>query len=274
MRVTWNFSRRRFRQYKSADVLIFSVAKSGRTWLRVLLNKYLSLLYNIPFDINNLCESNPQIPFLFFNHEYWTHYSEDSWWDYMRGEHICPDKMLNRKKVILLSRDPRDVVVSLYFQKTKRSENKIVTEMSHFIRNEKYGINGIIHVMNIWRERLRDNPHTLWTGYEDLRTDTYKELERIVKFLNLKEVNSDMIHEAIAFADFKNMLKMEREHVFDNPILLPGNMSDPDSFKVRKGKVGDYINYFNKSDIEYLNHALKSLDNFYGYTEQNVKIRE
>ena len=266
MRVNWNFSRKNFRLYKNADVLIFSVAKSGRTWLRVLQNKYLSLLYNIPFGIDNLHESNIEIPFLFFNHEYWLHYSEDSWWDYLRGEHICPDKTLNRKKVILLYRDPRDVVVSLYFQKTKRSNNKIVTEISHFIENEKYGINGIIQVMNIWRERLRNHPHTLWISYEDLQTDTYKELERTIKFLNLKDLNSDMIHEAIAFADFKNMQKMEKEQTFDNSILLPGNILDIDSFKVRKGKVGDYINYFDKPDIEYLNQALKSLDNFYGYT--------
>jgi len=51
-------------------------------------------------------------------------------------------------------------------------------------------------------------------------------------------------------------------------------MSDPDSFKAEKAKVIDYIHYFNQSDIEYLDHALKSPDSFYKYTGNSVQMHE
>ena len=56
------------------------------------------------------------------------------------------------KKVVFLVRDPRDVVVSYFFQRTKRSRSPVNLDMSSFIRDPGYGVNRIIDLMNIWAE--------------------------------------------------------------------------------------------------------------------------
>jgi uncharacterized FAD-dependent dehydrogenase len=52
-RVPWNVSKKRNR-YRDADALVISLGKSGRTWLRMVLHKTLSLHFQIPFDVESL----------------------------------------------------------------------------------------------------------------------------------------------------------------------------------------------------------------------------
>jgi len=54
--------------------------------------------------------------------------------------------------------------------------------------------------------------------------------------------------------------------------LTPANPSDPESFKVRKGKVGGYAEYLSKDDISWLSERLADLHPFlahyYGTSKQ------
>ena len=47
--------------------------------------------------------------------------------------------------------------------------------------------------------------------------------------------------------------------------LRPKDAADPDSYKVRRGKVGGFADYLAASDIEYLNRIVATLDPRYGY---------
>jgi hypothetical protein len=84
-------------------------------------------------------------------------------------------------------------------------------------------------------------------------------------FTGVDGVRDDLVREAVAFADFENMKKMEANNEFGTTILRARNVSDPDSFKVREGKVGGFAKHFEQADIDYLNRALSELDPFYGY---------
>ena len=139
MEIRWNLTRRE-KIFEQSHILVFSVAKSGRTWLRVLLNKYLSLAYDVPFDINDLSESNKRIPSIHFTHELWEHCSKAKVHEKILGKYIVPEKILRSKKVLVLYRDPRDVLVSLFFQKSKRSKNKTGKDMIDFISDKQHGI--------------------------------------------------------------------------------------------------------------------------------------
>jgi len=264
MIVRWNLTGRRDR-HRERHTLILSIGKSGRTWLRVLLNKFLSLRYNVPFELGNLSKYSVDVPSIGYDHELWKHLSVATAADRLRGKYLIPSGTLFSKKVILLSRDPRDVVVSLYFQMTKRSNNKITSSLGDFLRHRKFGIRNIIRVMNVWRRRLKDHPHCLWLSYEDMRSDTAGELARIVDFIGIKDADAEQIKEAVDFASFENMKKMETCGEFQKQSLRPGDPADADSFKVREGRVGGYKRHFSEQDLEYIKQSMRSLDEFYGY---------
>ena len=264
MNISWNLTSRR-KLIKKSDIYIFSVAKSGRTWLRVLINKYLSLAYNVPFGLDDLNKSNKIIPSILFTHELWVHYSIATPRQKLLGKFIVPDKFLRSKKVVVLYRDPRDVLVSLFFHKSKRSEIKTQKNISDFISDKRHGIDLIINVMNQWRERLENSSNCFWLSYEDLKRDTFTSFKEVLNFLNFTVINEDFIQQAITFSEFKNMKKMEAEGSFGSKIMRPGDQSDPDSFKVRKGIVGGYMNHFSDEDLHRLDQAVSGLHPFFGY---------
>ena len=264
MEIRWNLMRRR-KRYEQSDILVLSVAKSGRTWLRVLLNKYLSLAYHVPFGLDDLNKSNDRIPSIQFTHELWEHFSKANMRQKLLGKYIVPDKILQSKKVLVLYRDPRDVLVSLFFQKSKRSKTKTSKDMVDFISDKHHGIHLIVRVMNQWRKRLEMHPDVFWVSYENLRQNSLDTYMDVVQFLNFSVIHKDLAQQAIEFAQFENMKRMETKGVLDNRIMRPGDPADQDSFKVRKGIVGGYVKYFSVKDLVSLDKEVSKLDPFFDY---------
>lgn len=259
----WNATAK-FKHYKKSDVIVFSIAKSGRTWLRVLLNKYFCAVHDLPFSLKDLSTAGRTIPSIIYTHEIWDHYSKASLSQRLFGKYIVPDKILKTKRIIVLYRDPRDVIVSLFFQKTKRSNHKIVIDLEKFIGNEQYGLSRVISVLNNWRQRFSSHPNCLWISYEDLTKDTSGVLLNTIKFLNL--IPDDCcVKEAIEFSSFNNMKKLEKNGGFSDAILRPGDPSDPESYKVRRGKVGGYLDYFQPKELAQLDDYVSQLDPFFKY---------
>lgn len=269
MPVTWNLSPHRL-AYGRADVLVLSVGKSGRTWLRVLLNRYLASHFQVEFGIDDLHGRNAAIPSILYDHEMWSHYCDAGWWDRLLGANIAPASVLRRKRVVLVYRDPRDVVVSMYFHKTRRSRRRMDVAIAQFIHDPRFGIANIVRVMNLWRARLADHPRCLWLRYEDMKADPARELRRLLAFIGIDPSQPALIDEAVRFASFENMKKMEAENSFGSAILSARNVSDPDSFKVREGSSGGYVKHFQAPDLRFLDDAVRALDPFYNYRRSDA----
>lgn len=266
MIVRWNLTRKK-EKIKNCDILILSVAKSGRTWLRVLLNKYISLAFDVPFGLEDLQAHNKSIPSILFTHEMWNHIDKASISQKLFGKYVVPDSYLLTKKVVLLYRDPRDILVSLYFHKTKRSRKKIQMDLIDFMTHKGFGIKRIIQVLNVWRQRLEMHPACFWISYENLKCDTVNKLIELIHFIGFDKIREDLAKQAVEFAEFDNMKEMEAAGEFKNKILRPVNPSDPDSFKVREGRVGGYKRYFSEERLSQLDSAVSGLAAFYGYRE-------
>lgn len=264
MPVTWNLSPRRL-IYARADVLVLSVGKSGRTWLRVLLNKYLADHFRVPFGIDDLHRAHSAIPSVLYDHEMWSHYCDAGWLDRLLGANIAPASVLRRKKVVLVYRDPRDVVVSMYFHKTRRSRRRMNVDIAQFIHDPHFGVANIVRVMNLWRARLADHPQCLWLRYEDMKADPARELRRLLGFIGIDRPQPALVDEAVRFASFENMKKMEAENSFGSAILSARNVADPNSFKVREGSSGGYVKHFEPAELRFLDDAVGALDPFYAY---------
>lgn len=261
-------SHHRYEQYENADVIVLSVGKSGRTWLRVLINKYLSLTFNIPFSLDDMGKGNEKVPSIVYTHEIAKHFEKSLWQRINSSRLMIPDHILMNKKVIVLFRDPRDVIVSQYFQKTKRSsrtKDTLECDIGSFIKHGRFGIYTVIKTMNNWFKRLNNHSSCHWISYENMKNDTAKELKAILHFIGLKDIDDQIAEQAVAFSDFKNMKKMESSGDFDKSILRPVDRDDPNSYKVRAGKIGGYVDYFSESDLHYLKRALGTLNRFFGY---------
>jgi hypothetical protein len=61
------------------------------------------------------------------------------------------------------------------------------------------------------------------------------------------------------------MKKLERAGAFDSKILRAGDTQDPESFKVRRGKIGGFADYLSPNDQRFAAAALGRLDPRFGY---------
>jgi hypothetical protein len=182
------------------------------------------------------------------------------------------------KRVILLVRDPRDVIVSSYFEMKNRGdlfgknpyEKRSSTfrgTLPEFIHQEAGGFETILTYYNIWAAN-RDTPKGfLLIRYEDLKTDSIKELRRVLDFLEISNIPDTILKEAVEFASFENMRKMEAEGRFSHGMIKPADKTKVETYKTRKGKVHGYLEYLDDIELSYVNERMQEvLSPYYGYT--------
>lgn len=263
------------RKIKKTDVYIISFPKSGRTWLNFMLGKLFEqncelnnlhpdILFNLSLFNNFFPEKIPNITFSHDKNEYF----------------FLPPKKLkfnNKKyknsKIIFLARNPIDILISSYFEKTKRIKlgnrkdsfwKPFNGSISDYIYEKNGGIDTIISFYNMWYEN-KTKDFVLIT-YEDLQKDTEKQLKKIIEFAGIKISDTTNIEHAINYAKFENMQKIEKNTNIKSNKLKPVNKNDTETFKTRKGKIGGYVDYLSEKEIIYLKEKIiKNLHPFFGY---------
>jgi hypothetical protein len=80
---------------------------------------------------------------------------------------------------------------------------------------------------------------------------------RILEFIGTPG-SEDQIKDAVAFASYENMRRLEEEDAFGNKRLVPGDRGNPNSYKVRRGKVGGYRDYFSDHELTVIDDLVRS----------------
>jgi hypothetical protein len=277
----WLRGREEFRRLQLADVVIVSFGKSGRTWLRLMLSRFYQVKLDLSektfLEFDNMHALNAKAPRVFFTHGNYVR-------DYTGNNTNTKD--YENKKVVLLLRDPRDVAVSQYFQwkYRMRPAKKILNDYPQhgtdvsvfdFVAKSPAGLARVIDFMNIWArdgDRVRD---LLAVRYEDMRLDTAGTLRRIVEFMATPGTE-EQIREAVAFASIDNMRRLETRQVFwlSGRRLAPGDQGNPESFKVRRAKVGGYRDYFDDTQVAEIDAMVRDrLIPAFGYGEGEPAAR-
>jgi hypothetical protein len=79
-------------------------------------------------------------------------------------------------------------------------------------------------------------------------------------------INDQTIDEAVKYASFENMRRMEQDGEFQSYILKPADSDDNESYKTRKGKVKGYIDYLDDDEIAWLDNKIQNnLSEFFSY---------
>jgi hypothetical protein len=254
------------RRYSEADVIVVSLGKSGRTWLRVFLYAYFCRAEKREFTLKAEELAGAKIPKMIFTHDLWGYRTARKLEDRLRGRQLIPAPQSRNKAILLLVRDPRDVVVSLFFQVTKRS-GSYGGSMSEMIRDRKFGIDSMVDVMNAWMEEWGARQIFKMLRYEDCRRDTAAVFRGVLGFMGVQRVDESAFVHGLEFSSFDNMKKLEAARQFNAGILSPGNVDDPESYKTRRGVVGGFKDYLNAEDLLYVERAIARLDRRYGYRD-------
>ena len=243
----WKRRRKRQRRLDQADVVVVSFGKSGRTWLRAMLSHLYHRRYGLPehelLHGDNLHRMDRRVPRVLFTHD-----GPQEPWNRDRQRAM---RYFKEKRILLLVRDPRDVAVSLYYHTLKRSSPAIRAReglangpealplFAYMARHNGGKLRKIIGYMNAWARILPSLPRAMRVRYEDLRARPTTTLAEVAAFFDAPADPAE-IEAAVAFASLDALRAKERAGFFTGDILRPTDPSDPQSFKVRQGKVGGY----------------------------------
>ncbi len=236
------------------DIYIVSYPKCGRTWARIMLIKYLELKDQSGRDFgrDGFLLGLPNGKTLKFDHD-----TADFAPAPLGIDKLCVDESKYRnKKVCFIVRDPRDVLVSSFYQ-AKYRDKFYSGKIADFIRNDTLGINKVAAFFNIWIKNKNIPMEFLLMTYEEMSENPTKSF---TAFFNFLEIDTDpaILDAAIEEASFSKMKKMEKEGSLSEPWMRPVDEKTENSMKVRKGKVGGYRDELSIEDIEYLDKIIDS----------------
>ena len=266
--------REEWRALQSADFAFVSYGKSGRTWLRLMLSRFYQQRYALPegafLEYDNLHRRNREIPRVFFTHG---NYLKD-----YTGHTDTPLLDFQPKPVILLVRDPRDVAVSQYFQwqGRMRPHKKWLNRypphgseltVGEFVLRHEAGLTRTIEFLARWARTLPDLERALVVHYEVMRREPLETLRSVLRFMGSQPEDA-LLEDAVAYAAFDNMRKLEEKGgvAASGKRLSPGRSGITGTYKVRRGKVGGYRDYFDAAELAQLEQRVaKGLGPAFGY---------
>lgn len=216
---------------------ILGYPKCGNTWMYVLLHKARefdpTVLKTVGYAFTHFMPK--------FNEESYRSMQLD--FGYYRD-----------KSVVMLIRDPRDALVSLYMQKVHREIPPLYNgTIDDMVRDEVYGIRKFVKYYRLFREAEEKNvfKRVLWVAYEEMINNTYEAFKRVVEFGGYN-LSPDKIQNCVDFASFGNMKKLEETNTLRIPSMAPSLNNNPNACKVRRGEVGGYVNYLSPITISYI----------------------
>ena len=200
------------KNHMEEDIFLVSYPKSGNTWVRFLIANALKFHFQIDREVNFFTirdiipgvkgkKNNfsplgpfgiPSIPRIIKSHD-----SHNPYYD----------------RVILIVRDPRDVIISSYFYR----QNYVgsippETEFSSFIRDKKYGVNTWTEHTKSWLLNKNNSNQIIkvfW--YEEFIRDTKKNLRDLIDLIGI-EIDNTALEQAINFSSKEYMRNSEIKH--------------------------------------------------------------
>jgi hypothetical protein len=265
---------------RRTDLLIIAHPKSGNTWLRVMLSRLYQVRHGLPASLivtsDELARRNPAIPRISATNGYYSY-------EGAVGEALAPDapdSPLRRKPIVFLARHPCDIAVSWFFQFTRRQSahkqelinhfvdhpiDRRTVGMWEFVRHSDIGLPSLIEYLNAWERNVARLPRAIVVRYEDLRADPRKTLPRITGLIGASFSDQE-IQAAVEFGSFDNLKSLEQQGFFRQGGLTLRNPADPESFKVRRAKVGGFKDYFTAEQVAELEDLVRTrLSPTFGY---------
>jgi len=158
-------------------------------------------------------------------------------------------------KVILCTRNPKDTLVSKYhFHRSNKELGNFTGSWDEFFelyRNDAIVYENMFKFNVGWMTTKYDN--LLMVKYEDLHKDTAGQIRRMAAFIG-KDFTDEQIQTIIRLSSFGLLGQREKTDTKMAAVIDPSI-----SPFFRKGKVGDWKNYFTAEQSEYVDRQCKDL---------------
>jgi sulfotransferase family protein len=234
-------------------VLFLSYPKSGRTWVRFLVDAYLADLHGPP--VSNVFEVEDRL--------------DRRWrieWTHLTGamiERLPYDRVgevdfarLEGRACVHLSRDPFATLASAYFQARDRVKVFQGTP-SEFVRSPLFGARKLA-AFRALVESLRGRFSSFAElTYEELREDPAAGLRTVLSMLGTG-IDPERIARTVALGSFENLRRLARTPEYAGTPLAPVDPDSPGSDKVRRGGDGGWRELFDEEDARYIASVLSS----------------
>lgn len=232
----------------ASDVLFLSIPKAGRTWVRWFLQTYLTKAFGNEFSLKSRTipptDATPEICFT------------AGWFDLFEGREGTPfveyEDLLLEKPLILLIRDPRDIVISYYYFIKRLNPDRFMEcvpsgTLDDFIASPIYGIERISTVHQLYLDLFdRHSGRKILLEYAKLRREPQAEFTKLLQFLGDQPIDRTALEGALEASSFEQMQAFEvevsrtgRTREFQR-IGIDNWNGDINDLKVRKGAVGGF----------------------------------
>lgn len=248
---------------KNCEIAVLSHPKSGRTWLRTYLANYLRSAgkpADPEFGPGSLDGRG-----IVFDHEYLEIFQDTA-----EAPRLIHPRLLSKKRLVVLVRDPRSVCVSYYFHKRLRDRLQ-VGGLTDFVKSPMFGIERqsafVNLILDLYDAKKGDK---LLLRYEDLVTHPAREFGRFTRFVFPREDTSKFASQALELSSFDRMQESEIKQSMKSgeegsQIRFgvknwDGNL---DALKTRKGDPGEARSIFTPSlwnEISGLTETRRVLD--------------
>ncbi|XP_048870024.1 sulfotransferase 1C1-like isoform X3 [Brienomyrus brachyistius] len=154
----------------------------------------------------------------------------------------------NKCKVIYVARNAKDNMVSYYhfdrMNHTQPDPGPWDGYIHKFMKGKLAWGSWYDHVKGYWEEREKRN--ILYLFYEDMKENPRREVERIMKYLDLS-LSDDVIKRVVELTSFKVM----KDNPMANYTFITKPIFDHSiSPFMRKGEVGDWANHFSPDQLQ------------------------
>jgi hypothetical protein len=217
--------------YDMKDIFVVGYPKSGNTWFQNLI---ASLVYGVTTEFTPDTLIQELVPDL-HHKRYYRRFHTPMFFK----SHDLPTPACRR--VVYLIRDGRDAIISYFYY--LRTIERVEIDPLEAARSGK----GLVPCR--WHEHVEAwlaNPHgaeILTIRYEDLKTDTARELRRFCEFVGLDRSDAN-ISSVAANVSLENMRKQESAFGWARP-HWPRNQTF-----LRRGKVGSYRDEMSPAILE------------------------
>jgi hypothetical protein len=265
----WRFKRRMRAANSKYDAFVVSLPKSGRTWHRVMLGYYLARLVGEDprgaMKLDLLCKKGGCARVAYSHNG--TSISDKL---PIHSEVLASPDEWRGRAMLLLVRDPRDLLVSAYHN-TRFRKRSFDGTLSDYIRHPFVGIEKLLVCLNLWHENSRLAAKFDVLSYEAMVRDPAAALRSSLAFIGVPHADPAIVAETVKFASFQNMRRLEQTDYFKSTIMRPLN-DDPRGNKVREGKVGAYREHLSDSDLEFIESVTARIGNPFAASRKQSQI--